>query len=702
MASSVQTSHSEDDDISSESSGEEEQTTPLSAQRPNAPPADAYVVDISDEKGDEEGDGEEEEEGEDENGEEQENEDEEEESNNNSIPRSSMEGSRSSTGAPTQDPTDNTTDPRTTKKKGLLPVQVVLYQAAIKGDWKTAKSIFDVDSSAITMKITDGEDTPLHIAAAARHISFVENLVGKYSSDNLAIKNSNGDTALAFAAASGVVRIAKVMVDKNEKLPNLYNNSKQFPVLMAVAYKRKEMASFLLSKTDFQTLDEFEQIELLISAISSDYYDIALDILTKKPELAKARMGLRDANGNWRENSEGETALHVLSRKSDVVIGSSSKLSFWRRHMNSRFKRFYKKAHMKTLAHQTVERIWNFVVKNLSKTDLYLFIKTPSRLLHNAASAGNAEFLIILISSYPELIWKVDDDDKSIFHVAVENRQESVFSLIYEIGGLRDFLANYYDHKKNSNMLHLAGKLAAPYHLSRVSGAALQMQRELLWFTEVEKFVVSSYLQMKTKIPLPPQAPGIDENRFEELTPRELFTKEHKSLLKDGEEWMKNTANSCMLVATLIATVVFAAAFTVPGGNDDKSGTPNFRQNQAFTVFVITDVAALVFSTTSILTFLSILTSRYAEDDFLMSLPIKLLFGLVTLFLSISCMVVAFSATFFIAYDKTKQNIPLAIAIVSIVPVVCFCLFHSKLVVDIFRSGYWAQFSLKKHKKRLF
>lgn len=36
-----------------------------------------------------------------------------------------------------------------------------------------------------------------------------------------------------------------------------------------------------------------------------------------------------------REDPEGETALHVLSKKSDV-IGSSSELSFWKRHMNSR------------------------------------------------------------------------------------------------------------------------------------------------------------------------------------------------------------------------------------------------------------------------------------------------------------------------------------------------------------------------------
>lgn len=37
-----------------------------------------------------------------------------------------------------------------------------------------------------------------------------------------------------------------------------------------------------------------------IISLSSFISDIALDILTKKPELAKARMGLRDAKGNWR------------------------------------------------------------------------------------------------------------------------------------------------------------------------------------------------------------------------------------------------------------------------------------------------------------------------------------------------------------------------------------------------------------------
>lgn len=186
------------------------------------------------------------------------------------------------------------------------------------------------------------------------------------------------------------------------------------------------------------------------------------------------------------------------------------------------------------------------------------------------------------------------------------------------------------------------------------------------------------------------------------LTPRELFSKKHEDLREKGEEWIRKTANSCMLVATLITTMVFAASFTVRGGNGDYEDVISILQtNVAFKVFIVFDVAALVMSTTSALIFLSILTSRYAEKDFFICLPIKLFFGLVTLFLSIACMAVAFSATFFIAYDKTKMTIPWIIAAVIILPPICFVGFHLELARDILHLSCF-RFSPRKHKKRLF
>ena len=49
---------------------------------------------------------------------------------------------------------------------------------------------------------------------------------------------------------------------------------------------------------------------------------------------------------------------------------------------------------------------------------------------------------------------------------------------------IKDLIAAYKDknNNDNNNILHLAGNLAPLSRRQIVSGAALQMQRELLWF----------------------------------------------------------------------------------------------------------------------------------------------------------------------------------------------------------------------------
>ena len=150
---------------------------------------------------------------------------------------------------------------------------------------------------------------------------------------------------------------------------------------------------------------------------------------------------------------------------------------------------------------------------------------------------------------------------------------------------------------------------------------------------------------------------------------------------------MKSTAKSCSIVSALIATVVFAAAFTVPGGNDDK-GKPNYFQSTAFLVFVLSDGAALLSSTVSLLMFLSILTSRYAESDFRRSLPCKLMTGLGSLFFSIITMMIAFSFTFMIACHYGFKWVPFLIFIFAFVPILLFAILQFPLLFDTFYSTY--------------
>jgi hypothetical protein len=136
---------------------------------------------------------------------------------------------------------------------------------------------------------------------------------------------------------------------------------------------------------------------------------------------------------------------------------------------------------MPRLAHKLTKVLWNNIQLLPDVKEFLGLVDKHSSLLFVAAESGNVEFLTILLHSHPDLIWKMDKQQRNLFHISVLYRQESVFSLIYEIGALKDMIALCLDENQN-NMLHFAGQLAPINRLNIVSGAVLQMQRELLWF----------------------------------------------------------------------------------------------------------------------------------------------------------------------------------------------------------------------------
>lgn len=154
------------------------------------------------------------------------------------------------------------------------PLRVQLYQAALKGDWKTAKQIEMLNEGALTMIISDRFETALHIATRVKKAAFVEKLVERLEEHDLGFKNKYGNTALCIAAASGAVDIAKLMVRKSKALPLIRGSGNATPVLIAARYKHKYMVSFLLSQTPVYGLSIQEQMELLLGAISADYYGL--------------------------------------------------------------------------------------------------------------------------------------------------------------------------------------------------------------------------------------------------------------------------------------------------------------------------------------------------------------------------------------------------------------------------------------------
>lgn len=107
-------------------------------------------------------------------------------------------------------------------------------------------------------------------------------------------------------------------------------------------------------------------------------------------------------------------------------------------------------------------------------------------------------------------------------------------------------------------------------------------------------------------------------------------------MLKEAEKWMKKNASYGLIVATLIVTVVFPAAFTLPHGNETN------HLNTALTALAITNAIAMGLSTLSMILFVYILISRYAEVNFISSLPKSFRFGLILLVLSLLFLLISF------------------------------------------------------------
>ncbi|KAI3897359.1 hypothetical protein MKX03_021954 [Papaver bracteatum] len=230
-----------------------------------------------------------------------------------------------------------------------------------------------------------------------------------------------------------------------------------------------------------------------------------------------------------------------------------------------------------------------------------------------------------------------------------------------------------------NSILHRAAELAPKRQLNSVSGAALQMQREMQWLKGVENIMLYRHKFIRNE---------------KGETAQYIFTERHKDLMDKGERWMKDTSGSCMLVAALVATVAFATAFTVPGGNisdnnSSNNGNPVFLNSSSFVVFSVADALALFSSITSVLMFLAVFTSRYSEEDFLKSLPQKLIIGLATLFMSMATILVAFGAAFTIILGSRFPWALIPVSLFACVPVLLFVFMQLPLFVEMVHHTYW-------------
>ncbi|EXB64222.1 hypothetical protein L484_002355 [Morus notabilis] len=293
-----------------------------------------------------------------------------------------------------------------------------------------------------------------------------------------------------------------------------------------------------------------------------------------------------------------------------------------------------------------------------------------------AAKHGVSEIVDRILQNFPVAIHDANKDRKNILLLAAENRHLEVFKLLPKRNVPRALVMRKVDEQGNT-ALHFAAMHKATNKLWPIPGAALQMQWEIKWYKFVEK-------SMPPRFFLRPNIKG--------QTPEEIFSQTHKDLVKDGSKWLTNTSTACSLVAALIATVAFASCTTFPGGTDDRSGKPKLQNQPTFDLFMTFSLVALCSSVTSLIMFLSILTSRHQEKDFSTELPRKLLLGLTSLFVSILAMLISFcSGHFFVLEDKLK-NAAFLVYAVTFLPIFFFAAAQLPLYIDLVQATLWSPF----------
>lgn len=140
--------------------------------------------------------------------------------------------------------------------------------------------------------ITEEHMTALHVAAAAKHTTFVKELLKVMTRDDLALQNTDGNTALCFAAASGIVVIAEEMVKMNENLPCIRNRQGLAPLLVAGSLGHRSMVLYLFSVTPAEQLTANEYIELLAATISTDMYGTSYVLADCEFQIRSVRNGI--------------------------------------------------------------------------------------------------------------------------------------------------------------------------------------------------------------------------------------------------------------------------------------------------------------------------------------------------------------------------------------------------------------------------
>ncbi|XXG58552.1 hypothetical protein AAC387_Pa04g0840 [Persea americana] len=310
--------------------------------------------------------------------------------------------------------------------------------------------------------------------------------------------------------------------------------------------------------------------------------------------------------------------------------------------------------------------------------------------LHSAARNGHVGVVKALLSKEPGLATRTDKKGQTAFHMAVKGQN---LDIVEEFLKCRPPVINMVDTKGNT-ALHIATrkgrtqivKMLLDFNetdtttINRVGETALDTA-EKSNNTDIAAILCEYGVQGAKSMTIKPQNPARELKQTVSDIKHEVHyqlehsrqTRKHvqgiaKQLNKMHVEGLNNAINSTTVVAVLIATVAFAAIFTVPGEYaDDISNLPpghslgeaNIAPTTSFMIFFIFDSVALFISLAVVVVQTSVVVIERKAKKQMMAIINKLMW-----FASV-LISVAFLALSFVVVGANEKWLAIAVTIIG-------------------------------------
>ncbi|XP_038976225.1 protein ACCELERATED CELL DEATH 6-like [Phoenix dactylifera] len=462
-----------------------------------------------------------------------------------------------------------------------LEGNTVLHIVASRGHHEIAKEICCREISLLAAPNTR-LDTPLHCAARAGDDKMVS-LIIQFAREGeieerrvLRAKNRDEANALHEAAKYNHASVAKVLMEEDSGLASMPNSVGMFPLYLAITSGSFDVAKALLQSSFWEKASPAsyagfnKKTALHVAVLLSR--EITEDILQRKPMLAKGV----DSSGRIPLHYAASDGHHdmvklLLERDPSTAYLADAKYGLFPIHIA---------AMMGNIP------IVDQILKQCPDTD-ELLDKEGKNFLHAAFKRGKLDLVKRIISRRPDLRKLLNDQDNegnTPLHTAVKNSdQRSVHFLLRN----QTVCVNVINHD-GFTPLDLAYRM---------------LDDKGLQFWMNAKFCIAICLALTKALSSPRELHHLETGELssdetkEKLSGDDKFKKESSNIEDKEIRRQVDLGKDYWIAAVLIATVTFAAGFTVPGGYiaDDHPGrgTAVLAKDYAFKVFLVSDSTAL-------------------------------------------------------------------------------------------------------------